>query len=117
MSIPAHRPLWLDPAWSEVERVCRRISFLRAVGRERDAERIQRTDFAATVTTLQQRADDPARVVTRARAVQKLEQKRADRAVAFASLLSPQLKEHLYSDEISRQVRAIRKMRPLIARG
>ena len=117
MSSPAHRLLQLDPAWAAVERVCRRISFLRAVGRERDAERVLRTDFVATVTSLQEQAEDRAKVAARARAVQKLEQMRANRAVAFAHLLSPQLQEHLYPEEISSQVQAIRKMRPLIARG
>jgi hypothetical protein len=107
----------LDHAWTEVERVCRRISFLRAVGREGDADRVQRTDLAAALTMLQQAAGDPSEVAARAGAVQATEQTRADRAVAFAHLLSPRLQEHIQPEEISRQLRAIRKIRPLITRG
>jgi hypothetical protein len=117
MSLPRPSQLLSNSAWIEVEKLCRRICFLRAVGRQRDAERVQRMELPEAFAPVRRQAADPAAVADRLRALLEAEQKRADRAVVFAGGLSPRLLEHPEADKISRQIRAMRKMRPLDARG
>jgi hypothetical protein len=84
----------LEPPWTEVRAICRRICLLRSQGRQTEAQRVEEAELAAAAAQAEDSDAGPL-AEARVKALMAEEAERVAAAIAFADLLAPMLAERL----------------------
>jgi hypothetical protein len=88
-------PHTLEPPWTEVGGIYRRVCILKSTGRPAEARRIEETELDAALAGVRQAAEGRAETEARIAAVMAAESERVAAAVTLAEILAPMLAERL----------------------
>jgi len=108
-------PSTLEPSWTEVRRIYRRICLLRSEGRRGEAQRIEETELAAASAEARGGSAPGPDADARLDAIMAGERERVDSALALAEILAPMLSDRLVAPAPAAGAETARPQRPVSA--
>jgi hypothetical protein len=91
LTIAIHSPPAEEAGWTEAAHIYRRICIARAKGRQKEADELEATLFAAALDPLRASGGDPLDCESRIRQLRDVEDARVAQAAALAELVAPLL--------------------------
>ncbi len=88
-------PRTLEPPWTEVGGIYRRVCVLKSTGRNAEARRLEETELEAALAGIRQAPDAGAEIEARIAEVMAAESAQVAAAVTLAEVLAPMLAERL----------------------
>jgi len=91
-------PRILEPPWTEVGKIYRRVCVLKSTGRHAEARRLEATELEAALACIRTAAEGSAEAEARIASVMAAESERVAEALTLAEILAPMLVERLGSN-------------------